>query len=293
VDSKQRIRWNYEKWPRYDGDKWADVKRLADNGNLVYVDDTFLVWEMPTVFLEAFEHIYICTYLFEGSVLSAYLRANDMPYEVKTLDATCSLVDMDGGLARRRKQELARLVAVYEADSLNTIGTPRHRENPLSATWFDIGSKRDPGRLKTLKDATYNFFFNHAKGKSKENMWATFKSHSAALKGKGYARGFTPVNLKATNEHRHKKNLAYLANIFMRPRLVQYFEECGVVPDQDLYAVSQLVQWVWRSRIRDGKSINLYLPAERMRHLFKAWLADEFHPRLRLVEVDKIEASVA
>ena len=40
----------------------------------------------------------------------------------------------------------------------------------------------------------------------------------------------------------------------------------------DLYALSALLQWVWRSRIRRSQPIKLFIPSERMRDLFKRWL---------------------
>lgn len=287
VDSRRRVQWNYEKWPAYDGNKYAAIKGLCDNGNLIHVDDTFLVWEMPIAFLEAFKHIYIMTYLFEGSVLSAYLKSNDTDYKVRTLDADRNLVDFDGGLARKRKAELRELITIIDNPKLNAIGTPKNKEQPLSGNWLDLGVRLKDGRLEVLQRAAYNFFNNYAKGKAGEAMWATLNRHRYALKGNGYSNGFTTVNLKATNKYRDRKNLAYLVNVFMRPRLVKYFEGCGIVPNEKLYAVSQLVQWVWRSRIRmtDGspRDILLFLPSERMRTLFQLWLDDKFNPKLNLV----------
>jgi hypothetical protein len=43
----------------------------------------------------------------------------------------------------------------------------------------------------------------------------------------------------------------------------------------DLYAVSEMVQFVYRSAIRDGRPITLYAPSDRMRRLFQKWLHGE------------------
>ena len=42
----------------------------------------------------------------------------------------------------------------------------------------------------------------------------------------------------------------------------------------DAYALAELFQWVWRSRIRKVKPITFYLPSPRMRKLAEAWLYD-------------------
>ena len=52
----------------------------------------------------------------------------------------------------------------------------------------------------------------------------------------------------------------------------RFFVQKGVTVDEETYALSELVQWIFRSQLRDGKEINLYIPSERMRRLLKKWL---------------------
>ena len=59
-----------------------------------------------------------------------------------------------------------------------------------------------------------------------------------------------------------RKNLAYCVNIFFNPFLKRYFEEHGCVVDEDKYALSEMIQWIWRSAIRDGHEINIYIQAK-------------------------------
>ena len=33
-----------------------------------------------------------------------------------------------------------------------------------------------------------------------------------------------------------------------------------------------MVQWIWRSAIRDGNEVNLYIPSRRMRELLIGWI---------------------
>jgi hypothetical protein len=42
----------------------------------------------------------------------------------------------------------------------------------------------------------------------------------------------------------------------------------------DAYALTELIQWVWRSRVRRAEPIILFLPSPRMQGLFEEWLAD-------------------
>ena len=51
----------------------------------------------------------------------------------------------------------------------------------------------------------------------------------------------------------------------------------GVEVREDMYALSEMIQWVWRSAIRDGKDIWIYIPSRRMRELFQNWLDSIAH----------------
>ena len=53
------------------------------------------------------------------------------------------------------------------------------------------------------------------------------------------------------------------------------FQKNGIKLNARLFALSELIQWVWRSQIRDGKPIKLYLPSKRMRQLFQSWMRGE------------------
>lgn len=283
VDPQQRLRWNHQRYPDYEGNAFDEVRALCDNGALVQVDDEFWVWEFPVEFIRLFPRVYIMSYLFEGSLLSSYLKANDMSYERRLIveDGNgYALAAMDPGLERQRLAKLRQLITVVDDERLNSVGTPVGRENPLSSTWFEMDAKRKDRRgwkTKKLQLATYNFFRNTAKSKAADNMWSCVKEWRSKLTGNGYGSAWTPCNLRATNAYENKKNLAYLANVFMRPRLLQYFKSCGTSPNEDLYALSQLVQWIWRSQIRkkEPQPITVFIPSQRMRTLFIDWLSGE------------------
>lgn len=103
-------------------------------------------------------------------------------------------------------------------------------------------------------------------------MWTTFKDYRHALQGKGYTKAFVSSNARATNEFRNRCFLVYAINKFMRPALVNWLGSMGAVVDQDAYALSEMLQWIWRSAIRDGEEIWIYVPSERMRNLLIGWM---------------------
>ncbi|MEG2045187.1 MAG: hypothetical protein RR088_04280, partial [Clostridia bacterium] len=84
--------------------------------------------------------------------------------------------------------------------------------------------------------------------------------------------GFVACTARATNDYRHKTNCAYLLNRFLNPMEAGFFIDKGIDIDEDGWSLSELIQWLFRSAIRDGKEIKLYIPSKRMRELLVDWL---------------------
>lgn len=61
----------------------------------------------------------------------------------------------------------------------------------------------------------------------------------------------------------------------MNPYIKQFFLDREVKVNEDVFALSELIQWIWRSRIRNNEPINLYIPSKRMRELLTGWLNGE------------------
>ena len=73
------------------------------------------------------------------------------------------------------------------------------------------------------------------------------------------------------------RDVAYLCNNYpnvMLLKIVAKRQEHAF--DKDLWALSTMLQFIFRSRLRKGEAINLYIPSSRMRELFKSWLEGEF-----------------
>ena len=59
----------------------------------------------------------------------------------------------------------------------------------------------------------------------------------------------------------------------MMPWMKNYLVRIGATEvNQDMYALSVLIQWIFRSAVRKGEEVWLYVPSKRMRHLLIEWL---------------------
>ncbi|MEI2284426.1 hypothetical protein [Paenibacillus polysaccharolyticus] len=254
-----RVVW---KAPGYDADRFNDIKLYAEAENLFIYRDTYILWAFPKRVFDCFDEVFIMTYLFAAQNMSYYFKMNDLPYRTVTVNA--------GELAEytvqnEQREELIKLIDLYEGKMNES-----DNKHAYSASWLRRG-KRETERLEVGKRNLRNYLRNILNASSTDIMWSTLQEVEHHLKGKGYANASIPVNARATNEHAEKWALAYVFNRFKNPYETSFFEDNGVKVDEDLLAVSDLLQWIWRSRIRNGKPVSLYLPSSRMRSLLVAW----------------------
>ena len=99
------------------------------------------------------------------------------------------------------------------------------------------------------------------------------------LKGEGYTGTeknpcFVPCNARGMNDFGHKKKLAYLLNFFVPADIKKFINHYNFEFDEDQYDLSVLLQWIWRSQIRNGKPIDIYIPSDRMRNLLCQWILE-------------------
>lgn len=120
-------------------------------------------------------------------------------------------------------------------------------------------------------------FIRKVKDNNESCIWSTFKTYKDRLKGKEVAeKSYLACNTKATNEYRDATAVSYLCNRYMNPIIIQYLRRQDIDVNQEEWALSELIQFVWRSNIREidsNKTITLFIPSVRMRELFKNWIA--------------------
>jgi hypothetical protein len=269
VDDEGYICWNNIN-PRaleYDG-KFNDIKHMANNRNLLFYRDTILIWTFPHNIFESFKQVYILTYKFNGQVQKYYYDLNNVSYEycsVHKIEQSYSIVSQISN-DKKIRTALKDKIHIYEG-ILNDIGKDRYS---LSKTWYE---KRNQS-VTRLKNNVSNYFKHKMKAKSNQIIWTTFKESQSKISSAGYQRAFVSCNVRATNQYKDRKYLAFTINRYLNPIIEGFFKERNINIDQDSWATSEMIQWIWRSAIREDKEIYIYIPSERMRNLFIDWLAE-------------------
>lgn len=276
LDEDGFLVWNEERKP-YKG-VYGDIKRLCSFKSLMGFKKEnsdelarIIMWNFPVDFFKCFDESYIFTYLWEGSIQKSYFDIHGIKYEKYMLDYDRQLIPHCKEIEYEKRKNIVDLINIYDG-KFNKIGMKIGKSNPLSKSWYEDKRKKNRSIFSQLKNNTENYFRTVTKTKSIDNMYTVFKPYCKYVKGEGYTKGFVSCNARGTNEFKNKKSLAYLINFFMSPDIKQFVEHYHIEFDDNLFSLSALLQWIWRSQIRDGKSIDFYIPSERMRELLKIWI---------------------
>lgn len=260
------VRW---KDKEYDG-RFCDYKELADAGSLRMIDSALLNVMNPDM-LRSFDDVFMLTYLFDGQYQKAYLDFFGFDYRIIGVE-----LDEDGYRFSNAPDsppplDYRSLIHIVETPAMNKVGDGKFA---LSKNWFTRRGYDHPD-IRALRNNLKKFFQGVPGGNHDSRLWTSFKDARDKLTDRRTGRfrnNFLQVSARATNEFRNRTDIAYMANRFVDPNLLKFFSERDIEINSDHFALSEMLQWVWRSAIRDNKPINLYIPSSRMRELLIDWM---------------------
>ena len=102
-----------------------------------------------------------------------------------------------------------------------------------------------------------------------DNMPGPFAKWSRMFKAR-----WVPNVTRGTNDYVDCSHLIYLWDQNIHPAHCQWLRVNDSETKEE-YALSELIQWVYRSRVRRGEPITLYMPCQRMRELLLEWMNGE------------------
>ena len=249
---------------------FSEVERLAKNGSLRCINEN-LYWEYPIDVFQAFKRVFIMTYRFEYSILASYLNVYGLSYTKVSVAKEsgkfhlCPYVD-----DIEQKRTLVSLLNIYSG-RLNQIGD---RRNAFSVSWIE---RLDTDRIHRIKN-NMRAYKEQIKAVSCDILWTTAKANDFYTKlervpgfkyihrltaeekalsdtspEKKKLKCFLSCTERATNQYKGRTTLLYLINRFLHPDIGNYFKHRGSPINEDEWATNEMLQWIWRSAIRDGK----------------------------------------
>jgi hypothetical protein len=264
--------------------KYGGLKCLADRNLLYFINDSLLIWTFPIeVFRPGiFSEIYIMTYLFDYQMQALYYNYFDLEYDIfhiETIDNQYALVATSNNQEELDwKKKVSPLIHIIDASKINRIGSVfydslnRPVKTSLSKTWYE----KNPELVEKMRDNLVNFFKNHTEAKSNQRLWTCFKDDINKLRSRSLSKlQWLEITSRATNDYGDRTALAYCVNRYPNPFFQHFFSKRNIQINEDHYALSEMLQWIWRSAIRNYQPVDLYIPSERMRTLLLKWLHNE------------------
>ncbi|WP_045522754.1 hypothetical protein [Neobacillus niacini] len=284
-----KVIWLKEDYGKNKNSKFLDIKIMADNDTLFIQGKQAFYWTMNVRAFEVFEEVYILTYLFDAQEQKYYYDMHNVAYNkysVQKNEDRYELIEYNP--LSEPRQQMYQLLDIYEGKLNHNFDHREENANgkqlkqiklfQLSSGWFeDKATKQDIGQIK---NNLINYFTNICSVSVDELFWTTLsgvasdvksKKCKCSSKGNREQDNFLPFNARATNNYADRTAMAFVYNRFMNPNDKQFFTSRGVEVNEDLLAVSDLIQFLFRGCIRNGQQMNCYIPSERMRNLLKQW----------------------
>ena len=282
-DDMGRLRWRRDEKNYYG--RYMDYKRLCDKGWMWYYNGSTIIKMMPPSFFTVFSDAYLMTYLFDAQFQRCYFDMFGIQYKRMYVagdsQETYHITEVP---MADKPIYLKDKIHICQEKKLNL---PYDSFHSLSSAWFQ--TRMGTPEMDQLKNNIYNYFRHYCNAKCSDAIWTAYREKD--MKGvsndkklppymipRGYGRGFVPCNSRATNAYRNREVCAYPLNRFPCPQVVGFLGRHEITFDRDRWALSEMLQWIWRSAIRQGKDINIYVPSRRMRELLEQWIEEVSNP---------------
>lgn len=218
----------------------------------------------------AFDNVWILSYLIKNSIVDNYLALNKV-------DENCIVyyhVDNEQfvkGYLKEYPKNLSRLHLAHERYNQDEYKLTKSEYAKYTDYDFDRISKNVFNFLRSGTHLGKNV-------KLTDYIFSTFSGYEKKLtKGyKGFSKkSFVACNVKGVNDFQDSTIAIYLCDRFFNPITLNFLNSIeGIVFDEKLFALSEVVQFIWRTKIRvqdDDTPIDVLIPCKRLRNIFLDW----------------------
>ncbi|MDA3821857.1 MAG: hypothetical protein PF450_04490 [Bacteroidales bacterium] len=268
------VRWDHEaSGYEYDGEKEHQaVISKAKSGSLYCFDDKFFVYELPHRLFQIGKKYTLMTYLFKGNFMEAYFNSHGIKYHIEQIDHERATT------IKAQARDLIEFVPM--TGKMTGIRDKYNRSKPFSRRF--ITSRMTPKERKSFRDGVRNIVYRREKHNPDKVMITCFKDYMVTdtqkrpkidMMPRSMDKCYVPMNARGSNQWAGRDFVIHMVDHYPEPYLDKYLDKRSDGSfNRDIYALSILVQYVYRSAIRDGKHIKLMICSDRMEQLFRDWL---------------------
>lgn len=267
----------------------ASLYHAAVAGRLYQVVGGAIVEVMPEILLTAGKSLTVYTYKAEGSMMLAYLKRIGLNPEHDK-----GSPEIEKAYVRKARDQ----IHIKDISAINRIKLSYTGQTKTDARVLDekvckaLKSKRQNclsnvpladilitcPKEKWYLDGKAPVLDDNGSEQTPYRPGPYAKDSRIAPRGRNRSRAtWIPNTTRGTNDYSHCTHAIYIYDQYMNPMIHQWLGGNEAI-SQDDYALTELIQWVWRTRIRRGEPITLYLPSQRMRELLLNWLWEDDVP---------------
>lgn len=270
-DDLGRVEWLWYNDDELSKTVYSKLKRMCDLGMLYCAkrDRKIMVVHLPIELVQSSRRVILLTYLFEGSVMESFmdLKGIDVvPFtEVKLLKTT-----------RQVLAEAKELITFVDTTTTKAVS-----KLSMSSVWYSKNATTD--ELEKVSNAIFSVYRKYGNRDSFIFTAPKALADYEYVKKEKILRNIIHRKMpkdvdwiycgtKATNLWAHKTIAVHAYNRFVNTAIKAYLQDYGNPPNDDKFALSEMVQWIWRTCIRNDEPVELCIMSARMKMLFTDWL---------------------
>jgi hypothetical protein len=270
-DNLGRVVWQWYDDNEMNDTAYSKLKRMSDLGMLYCAkrDRKIMVVHLPIELVQSSRRVILLTYLFKGSVMESFMDLKGIeivPFkEVKPLKSTTDVLT--------KAKSLITFIDTTTTKAVSNLS--------MSSTWYSKNATT--ADLEKVSNAIFSVY---RKFGDKESFIFTAPKSLADyqyVKDEKLKRNIIHKKMpkdvdwiycgtKATNMWSHKSIAVHAYNRYVNTAIKAYLQDYGTPPDDDMFALSEMVQWIFRTCIRNDEPLQLCILNNRMKGLLCNWL---------------------
>lgn len=270
-DNLGRVVWQWYDDNEMNDTAYSKLKRMSDLGMLYCAkrDRKIMVVHLPIELVQSSRRVILLTYLFKGSVMESFMDLKGIeivPFKEVTPPKTT-------------KDVLTKAKSLITF--IDTTTTKAVSNLSMSSTWYSKNATT--ADLEKVSNAIFSVY---RKFGDKESFIFTAPKSLADyqyVKDEKLKRNIIHKKMpkdvdwiycgtKATNMWSHKSIAVHAYNRYVNTAIKAYLQDYGTPPDDDMFALSEMVQWIFRTCIRNDEPLQLCIFNNRMKGLLCNWL---------------------
>ena len=265
----QKWQENHERY----SDTLKDYIYNASLGRGLFYDGTGnLITSIPVSLFDSVGSATVLTFLSSGSLLTKFLEQNNVRYKTKKVP----------GALERFKTLARELLSIETIPALEKVPYSYSKQNAYLVSSKE--AKTTATALKNLRQRRLTdieadkilltcskgaWYKKSRRGEIDEARPGAFAKDSRLFN----KANWIPNTTRGTNKYNHCSHLIYLYDQNANPVLMNWLK----VNDPGFrkhYALTEMIQWIWRSQIRNGLPVTVFMPSAKMRSILEDWLSE-------------------